>query len=88
MSVRTTPDASGEQAFVEAENAVHPFGKPLIVRRDQRGGPLPAHQPQELIEHAIGGGFVEIAGGFVGQHQRGTVGERAGDGDALLLAAR
>ena len=38
--------------------------------------------------HAVAGRLVEVAGGFVGQHQRRAGGQRAADGDALLLAAR
>ena len=33
-------------------------------------------------------GAVEVSGGLVSEQQRRIVGERAGDGDALLLAAR
>ena len=49
---------------------------------------LVADQAEEFGEDDIGGGFVEIAGGLVGEHQSGPVGERAGDRDPLLLAAR
>ena len=41
----------------------------------------------EQAEDADGGGRVEFAGGFVGEDQGGRVGQGAGDGDALLLAA-
>ncbi len=34
-----------------------------------------------------GGAGIEVAGGLVGQEQPRPVGDRAGDGDALLLAA-
>ncbi len=47
-----------------------------------------AHQIQQQVEHAIAGGLVQIAGRFIRKDQRGAVGQRAGDGDALLLAAR
>jgi len=72
---------------VKAEDAVHSLSQSFVMRRDQGRGPLPAHQPQELIEHAIGGCLIEIAGGLIGQHQSRSVGERARHGDALLLAA-
>ncbi|MEJ7618905.1 MAG: hypothetical protein WKF30_18465 [Pyrinomonadaceae bacterium] len=36
----------------------------------------------------MGASGIEIAGGLVGEQHARTVGERAGDGDALLLAAR
>ena len=32
--------------------------------------------------------MVKIAGGFVGKHQLGSVGQRPGDGDPLLLPGR
>jgi hypothetical protein len=73
---------------MEAQDAVHLGGDPLIVGRDQRGTAFAAHQIEEFAEHDIGGGFVEVAGRLVGEDQRWLVGERAGDGDALLLAAR
>ena len=44
----------------------------------------------EFLEHAHdldGGPAVEVAGRLVGEEDRGVVDERAGDGDALLLAA-
>ena len=50
--------------------------------------PSLAHQREEFGEHAVGGRLVEIAGRLVGEHQQRAVGERAGDRDALLLAAR
>ena len=42
------------------------------------------HQAEKFGEHHIGGGFVEIAGRLVGQHQRRAIGEAAGDRDVLL----
>ena len=50
--------------------------------------PSPRTRREEFGEDDVGGGLVEIAGGLVGEDQRRAVGERAGDGDALLLAAR
>ena len=46
-----------------------------------------AHQLHELVEHAVGGRFVEIARRLVGEHQQGPVRQRARDRDALLLPA-
>ena len=42
----------------------------------------------EQIKNLGGGGVVQFAGGFVREQQRRAVGERDGDGDALLLAGR
>ena len=46
-----------------------------------------AHELDQQREDAVGGVWIEIAGRLVGQQQRRAVGQRAGDGDALLLAA-
>ncbi len=54
---------------------------------DQSGAALLADEAEEFGEDEVGGAFVEIAGGLVGEDQRGLVGEGAGDGDSLLLAA-
>ena len=74
--------------FLQSQDAVHPRRQPLVVRGDQSRRSFLPHQPQELIEHDLRGCLIEIAGGFVGQDQGRPVGERAGDRDALLLAAR
>ena len=73
---------------MQPHDAVHLRGDALVVSRDQRRAALAAHEAEELGEDDVGGVLVEIAGRLVGQHQRRLVGERAGDGDALLLAAR
>ena len=72
---------------MQAHDAVHLGGEAFVVGGDQRGGAFVADEAEELGEDAVGGVLVEVAGGLVRQHQRGAVGERAGDGDALLLAA-
>jgi hypothetical protein len=43
--------------------------------------------PLEDVHHRFAVGAVEIAGRLVGEDQVRLGGERAGDGDALLLAA-
>ncbi len=50
--------------------------------------PLLAHDAEQDRDHLVGGVMVEIAGGLVAQQHARAVGERADDGDALLLAAR
>ena len=42
----------------------------------------------QQVEDLVRGGRVELAGGFVGEQNGRLVGERDGDRDALLLAAR
>ncbi len=48
----------------------------------------PARQLEHQREHAVGGDAVEVAGRLVGEHAVRVAGERAGDRDALALAAR
>ena len=69
-------------------HAVHLGGEPLVVGGDQRSTSLPPNQCQELGQHFVGRGFVEVAGRLVRKNQRRAIGERACDRDALLLAAR
>ena len=76
-----------EHALVEPQNPVHLGGDPLVVGGDQGGAAFLADQAEEFGEDDVGGGLVEIAGGLVGEDQSRAVGERAGDRDALLLAA-
>ena len=52
-----------------------------------RGDARLAHQLQELLEHALGGRRIEIAGRLVGEQHFGPVGDGAGNRHALLLAA-
>ncbi len=47
-----------------------------------------AHQLIERGEDVVGGVDVEIAGRLVGEQDARRIGDRARDGDALLLAAR
>ena len=57
--------------------------------RGDQGSDL--RRPDKLgqrFEDVAGGGRVEVAGGLVGQEEARRVGDGAGDGDALLLAAR
>ena len=77
-----------QHSFVQPHHPVHLGGEALVVGRDQRGAAFAADQAEEFGEHRVGGRFVEVAGRLVGEHQRRAVGERAGDRDALLLAAR
>ena len=58
----------------------------VVVRGDDDGGAEAVHLLEELHQ-TLGLGVVEVAGGFVGEEQAGTVDDGSGDGDALLLAA-
>jgi hypothetical protein len=46
-----------------------------------------AHQQLQQLQDVAAGGRVQVAGRLVGKQDRGIVGEGAGDGNALLLAA-
>ena len=50
--------------------------------------PSDAGDGDQGVEHPAAGARVQIAGGLVGQQDARPVGQGAGDGDALLLAAR
>src|SRR6202022_427898 len=52
----------------------------------QRGGSDRADRGQEDLDDLGRGGRIELTSGLVGEHQRGAVGEAAGDAHALLLA--
>ena len=58
-----------QNAFMQPHHAVHLERKPLVVRGNQRRAAFIADQPQKLPKHAVGGVFVEVARGFVGEHQ-------------------
>src|SRR5262245_35554013 len=75
-----------DDALVEGQPAVHAASKCGVMRGDQsREAGIP-HQAQQHAEYLVSGVLVEIAGGLVGQQQLRLVGERTGDGNALLLA--
>ncbi len=87
VGVHFTP-GSHPDALVQPHHPIHPRGEAFIVRGDQRAPSPGADQARGTSASTLSGGrLVQIAGGFVGKHQRRPVGERAGNGDALLLAA-
>ena len=73
---------------MQPEHPVHLGGDALVVGGDQSGAAFVADQAEEFGEDDVGGGLVEIAGRLVGEDEGRPVGERTGDGNALLLAAR
>src|SRR5690349_12291466 len=79
--------ALDDDAVLEREDAVHAAGELEVVRGDERGEAGLAHDVDERAHHVLGGVDVEIAGRLVAQQHARAVGERADDGDALLLAA-
>ncbi len=50
--------------------------------------PSLAHQAPQQTHDSVAGLRVQLAGRLIGQQQRRLVGQRAGDGDPLLLATR
>jgi len=56
------------------------------VRDDERGGTEFAVDFFNHFQHELAGSVVERAGGFIAEQQFRAFGDRAGDGDALLLA--
>jgi len=73
---------------VQADHAIGAARERLIVRHEHQGGPAPPVQRQQELDDLLAGRGVEIAGGLVGQEQAGVERDRAGERDALLLAAR
>ena len=59
-----------------------------IVGHQHQAGARSTLQASEHLEHGLAGARVEVAGGLVGEEQRGPRRERARHRDALLLAAR
>ncbi len=95
----SNPDGSGrflrhvgefvldQLAVFQPQHAVHALGQFVVVRGDDGDDAGLADELQELLEDALGGLGVEIAGRLVGEQDQRGVGDGAGDGDALLLAA-
>ena len=74
-------------AVVHAGDAVGVGEDPVVVGDDDDGAVGRAGDLAEEVEHDLAVLRVERGGGFVADDERRLVDERAGDGDALLLAA-
>ena len=59
----------------------------VAVGDEDKGGVGFVGELAEEVEDELTVGGIEVAGGFVGEDELGTVDEGAGDGDALLFAA-
>jgi len=77
----------GEEAGLHLVQLVGDGQHAVVVGGHDHHATLVGHGAQHP-QHALHLHVVEVGGGLVGQHQAGVVGEGAGDGDALLLAAR
>src|SRR5215510_15702284 len=75
-------------AVLDVQAAGRNVEDPLVVRR-QHDRTLGAHgEVLQLVDHQAAGHAVERRGRLVGNDQVGQTDHDAGDGDALLLAAR
>ena len=63
------------------------FGRQIVVVGDHHDGLVLSNQLFKEAEYCVSRPRVQVAGGLVGHDQRGIVGERPREGDALLLAA-
>src|SRR4029077_14880232 len=77
------PDA----AIGHGHGAVAALGECDIVGDEEQRSAAPLFQREEKLQDFVAGGGVEIAGGLVCEDQRRAGFERAGQSDALLLAA-
>ncbi|MCC2633338.1 MAG: hypothetical protein K0S48_1224 [Ramlibacter sp.] len=81
------PTAAAYLSVDQFHQPVAPQPQPRIVRDDhERSAALTVDAPQ-VREDFVGGRAVEVARGFVGQHERGLEDEGPGDGHPLLHAA-
>ena len=71
----------------ELDLAIGGGGNRLAVGDEKDGGFLFASEAGDEFDDGVTGGGVEIAGGFIGEKNRGLVDEGAGDGGALKLSA-
>jgi len=55
---------------------------------DEEGYLLLARQLAKMVKEVLGVGFIQVAGGLIGQYQAGLVHQGAGGGYPLLLAPR
>ena len=76
-----------DAAVGEADDARCVFEQALVVGGEDEGETEAAVQVAHQVDELRGVAGVEVGGGLVGQHQRGTMNDGAGDGDALTLAA-
>ena len=80
-------DVLDDPAVAQRDRALAALGDLHVVRDDDDGAGEAAVDVANQRENLFTGAGVEIAGRLVGEEHRGIDGERAGDGDALTLAA-
>lgn len=74
------------RSVMQADDPLAAAGDAGVVRHHQDRPPVP-RQFVEQRQHLLAGLAVERAGGLVSQNDERVVDQRAGDADALLLAA-
>src|SRR5690625_5303466 len=80
--------AEHEAAVTHADDAVRVIaGHVNEVQVDEGGDAVLPRDAAEVAHYGAGGGRVEAGDGFVGQHHRRLLRERAGNSDPLLLPA-
>ena len=79
-------DIGGDDAVADVDDAMGELGDVGFVGDDDDGVAAMVELVEERHDLVAGLG-VEVAGGLVGEDDRGAIDERAGDGDALALSA-
>ena len=77
-----------DQAILDVQDAVGERERAVVVGHGQHGAALVLRDLGEKRHHGLAVLAVEGGGRLVGQKQRRLAGQRAGNRDALLLAAR
>jgi hypothetical protein len=78
---------AGQSAVAKPVDVVAAAGELEVVGDEQCGETVGGVEALDEGEDGVGGGGVEVAGGFVCQEQARAGDEGAGERDALLLAA-
>ena len=82
------PSSFLQQPVAHLDGTVPARSQTQVVGDDEQRLALFAHERQQQVDDGAGRTrAVEVARGFVGEDDGRVVDERAGDGDALLLAA-
>ena len=79
--------AIDDVAVAQRDAPVRPGGEVEVVRDEHERRAAPGVHSQQDVDDVLPVGRVEIAGGLVREEQARLVGQRAGDGHALLLSA-
>ena len=77
-----------DRVVSQTDDAVGLFGQLLVMGDHDQGFPLFQAHVFQNVDDALGGCCVKISGRFVSQDDIRVIDQGAGDGDALLFAAR